>query len=125
MDRDRGTSYMNAELHGSPYERRRVGFNLRVGVHNGRVLLDALEQRAEAAGDAAALARCVGAVELGREGEHLGGARHAAQCHQARLALVTQTSLELGQGRRERIRIAARIDPARKVHHARVSSCPM
>ncbi len=102
---------MDAELQAAPYERRPVGFHLRIRVHDGCVLLDALEQPAEAAGDAAAPVRRVGAVELGREGEHLGGARHAAQRHEARFPLVAEAGLELSQGHRERIRIAARGPP--------------
>ncbi len=86
---------MNTQLHATPDERRRIGLYLRVRVHDGRVLLNALEQRAEAAGDAAALAHGVGAVELSGEGEHVRRAQHSAQGAQAGLALVAEACLKL------------------------------
>ncbi len=118
------TSYMDAELQAGPYEGRPIGFHLRIRVHDGCVLLDALEHPTEVAGDAAAPVRCVGAVELGREGEHLSGARHAAQRHEARFALVAEAGLELDQGGRERIRTAARWVSRKKVPPLSSASYP-
>ncbi len=86
---------MNAELQTAPYERGRVGLDLRIGVHDGRILLDALEDSAEAAGDSTTFARGIGTIELSGECENFQGARYTAVSQQVGLALVREASLEL------------------------------
>ncbi len=73
---------MDAEFQASSNQRRCVGLDLRKRVHDRHVLLNALENGAEAAGHATLLTSRIDAVQFGGKCEDVDGTRHRANREQ-------------------------------------------